>query len=245
MKKIISIIFVSLIFANIANATQFLPISIENQIKEADFAVEATLDSLKVYKNINGLVVSQYNFLVNEGFGTNDKEIRLEIPGGTLDGVTTLIESGPVFNVKEKTFLLLKKIESKIYLSNFTMGEYKIINIDGKTFYRSLVFAHDAALGMVTKEKMRKLLLEKWESASSSSSSNLLMAKVGKAPPPQQKQSPKDKKANGKDTKAMPHAKDEPEDEFDGMFKVLILGVGGVVVFLWLIGILISRKKNK
>jgi len=148
------------------HATQFVPLSIEKQIEEADFAVEATLDSKRVHKNASGQIMTEYTFVVNEGFGFNEPEFHLEIPGGTIDGVTSMIEGGPRFEEKSKVFLLLKNVESKIYLSNFTLGEYHIVEIDGKSYYRSEVFSHDPRIGIISKEKMQSLMKEKWQHTS-------------------------------------------------------------------------------
>ena len=161
MKYFLFILFFLIIYIVPLNATQFVPLSIEAQVKDADLAVEATLEKQKFYKNLNGSITGEYTFVVHEGFGFSGNEIKLDLPGGTLDGVTTLIEGAPVFKEKINYFLLLKKIESKMYLSNYTMGEYQVVTIDNKEFYRSLAFSHDPQIGMIAKEKMKILLASK------------------------------------------------------------------------------------
>jgi hypothetical protein len=160
MKKYsILIFFLSFFTANLF-ATQFVPSSIESQVNEADFGVEATLKEEQVYKNPQGFIMTRFKFSIDESFGFNDKELILELVGGTFEGVTTFIDGAPSFEINKQFFLMLKKIESKIYLSNFTLGAYQVIQVDGQTFYRSEVFSHDAKIGMIKKEKMKLL----WDS---------------------------------------------------------------------------------
>jgi hypothetical protein len=155
------------IFLCTANATQFIPLSIEKQVDEADFAVEATLQAHTVYRNSASAIMTDYSFIINESFGLTEKELHLDLPGGTLDGVTSMVDGAPNFEEGKKVFLLLKKVESKIYLSNFTLGEYKIVEIDGKTFYQSTVFSNDPKNGIISKEKMKSLMQEKWHYSAS------------------------------------------------------------------------------
>ena len=113
MQKPLIVVLISVLLSVVlttAKATQFVPLTIEKQVEEADFAVEASLQSVKVFKNSSGFITSHYTFVVNEGFGFSDSKFYLDLPGGTLDGVTTAIDGAPHFAEGEKTFLLLKKI---------------------------------------------------------------------------------------------------------------------------------------
>jgi hypothetical protein len=132
-------------------------------VEEADFAAEAALASSRVFKNDTGGIVTDYKFFVNQGFGFDEKEFTLEIPGGTLDGVTTAVEGAPYFKQKINIFLLLKKVESKIYLSNFTMGVYGIIEKNGITYYQSEIFSQVPNIGEIRKDEMIKLMQSKWK----------------------------------------------------------------------------------
>lgn len=155
------VIFLIIVMTSSGHATVFSNISIKAQVDEADFAAEVTLLDKKVYLDGNGLIVSSYNFSVNEGYGLSDKIINLEIPGGTLNGVTSEIDSAPQFKKNEKIFLLLKKVESKLYLSNFSLGEYKIIKKNNKEYYQSVIYLNDPNSGIIEKEKMISLVMQK------------------------------------------------------------------------------------
>lgn len=163
-------ILVSL-FANTAFATMFFPLSFEKQVEEATSAAEVKLAASKVYKNSAGGIMTEYRFEVLESYNLSEEELdqnqlKISMPGGTLDGITSMIDGAPEFKEGEKTFLLLKKIESKIYLSNFTLGKYKIQTHEGKDYYVSEVFPMDQNIGRISKEKMIELIKEKWKLSS-------------------------------------------------------------------------------
>lgn len=149
-------------------ATTFRPMPLEKLVEESNMAAEVELKSKKSFMNNMGLIFTEYTFSLNESYNlpTSDLDgefLKVTMTGGTVDGVTSFIDGAPEFSIGEKSFLLLKKIESKIYLSNFTMGKYKIEVKDGQVFYVSSVFPEDAELGRVKKEKMIELVKLKFK----------------------------------------------------------------------------------
>lgn len=146
----------------------FVPLSFEKQVEEASLGVEVQLNDLKVYKNASGMIMTEYSFDVLESYNLREddlenQKLKLSMPGGTYEGITSMIDSAPQFIKGERSFLLLKKIDSKIYLSNFTLGKYKIEEHEGKTFYVSEIFPLDSKIGKITKEKMIELMKNKWK----------------------------------------------------------------------------------
>lgn len=161
-------LFLFLMTANTAFATLFFPLPFDKQIEEATSAAEVKLASTHVFKNSAGAIMTEYVFDILESYNLSpddleNQRLKLAMPGGTYEGVTSMIDGAPVFKEGEKTFLLLKKIESKIYLSNFTLGKYKIQNFEGKDYYVSEVFPFDQNIGRISKEKMIELIKEKWK----------------------------------------------------------------------------------
>lgn len=231
MKQSILSIILLAIFTVVANATQFVQLPIEKQIDEADFAVEATLRSSKVYKNLSGAITTDFFFVVNESFGFPDGELHLEIPIGTFEGVTTMIEGAPSFLENEKVFLLLKKVEGKIYLSNFTMGEYRIVNIYGQAFYRSEVFSLDPRIGMISKDKMKMLMQEKWH-YTSNAPVDFKKIVIQKAPLHSPKLPPQIKRLPAQEAK-----------QEDNIFYISLIGGLILSVFL-IIGFLLRKNKR-
>jgi hypothetical protein len=151
-----------------AMATTFRTMPLEKLIEESSSGAEVELKSKKTFMNKTGLIMTEFTFGILDSYAleTSDLDgefLKLTMAGGTLDGVTSYIEGAPEFQVGEKSFLLLKKIESKIYLSNFTMGKYKIENVEGQSYYVSSVFPADQELGRVKKEKMVELMKSKFK----------------------------------------------------------------------------------
>lgn len=151
-----------------AFATTFKAMPLEKLIEESSSAAEVELKSKKSFMTKAGLIMTEFTFSVLESHNLDNSDLdgeflKLTMTGGTYDGVTSYIDGAPEFEVGEKSFLLLKKIESKIYLSNFTMGKYKIQHHDGQTYYVSSVFPFDAELGRVKKEKMVELVKSKFK----------------------------------------------------------------------------------
>lgn len=225
MKNFLVALFILSLFSVVARATQFIPLSIDKQVDEADFAVEATLQAQKVYKNSNGLIMSDYTFRVNESFGFNESEFHLDMLGGTYEGVTTMIDGAPHFSPGEAVFLLLKKVESKIYLSNFTLGQYKIIEREGKTFYRSEVFSHDPRIGIISKEKMKLLMNEKWNYTSNIPAKQSPLEKIVKQLPAEK---------ISKQQKRIP-AQIIPQESNSFDWKYFIAGVFALMLGFWLL----------
>lgn len=180
-----------LLIHNVAFATMFVPQPFDKQVEEATSAAETKLTSTKVFKNENGMIMTEYSFDVLESYNLSsddleNQKLKLTMPGGTYDGITSMIDGAPQFSIDEKSFLLLKKIESKIYLSNFTLGKFKIQELEGKTYYVSEVFPMDPNVGRISKEKMIDLMKSKWKISFAPKKESQINAKgvVARVPPP-------------------------------------------------------------
>lgn len=158
LKKSLLTLFLLLGSLN-ALATTFQVMPLEKMVEEASSAAEVELKSKKSFMNKMGLIFTEYTFAVGESYNVDSgdldgEHLKITMTGGSVNGVTSFIDGAPDFSVGEKSFLLLKKIESKMYISNFTMGKYKIENRDGQVYYVSSVFPYDADIGQVKKERM-------------------------------------------------------------------------------------------
>ncbi len=167
-KNFIAIVFTMFFAVFEVYATTFQPMPLERLIEESNGAAEVELKSKKSFMNKIGMIMTEFTFSVTESYNVDTSDLdgeylKITMTGGTVNGVTSFIDGAPDFAVGEKSFLLLKKIESKIYLSNFTMGKYKIKEQDGKVIYVSTVFPGDAELGQVQKEKMIDLVKTKFK----------------------------------------------------------------------------------
>ena len=156
------------IFKTQSFATMFNPLPIEKQVEEANSGAEVTLNQSKAFKNQNGQIMTEFKFDVLESFNLEkdsleNSQLVITMLGGTFQGVTATIDGAPNFSKDKRFFLLLKKIESKIYLSNFTLGKYNIQNIEGQDYYVSEVFPFNPNIGRISKNQMIDLMKTKWK----------------------------------------------------------------------------------
>lgn len=166
--KSVFIIFLLILISFKTMATSFQSMPLEQLIEESSSGAEVELKAKKTFMNKVGMIMTDFSFKVVEGYNISDADLNGELltitmSGGTLNGITSYIDGAPEFAIGEKSFLLLKKIESKLYLSNFTMGKYKIEESEGQTYYVSSVFPYDADLGRVKKERMIDLMKMKFK----------------------------------------------------------------------------------
>jgi hypothetical protein len=164
-KILVSLYFV--FFALTVNATTFRKLPLGMQVEESTAAAEVKLVSKRTYMNKIGLIFTEHMFQVVEGYNLEGDAIndvlKLELTGGTINGVTSFVDGAPEFSIGEKSFLLLKKIENKLYISNFTLGKYKVVEEGDRTFYVSSVYPTDPELGKVSKERMIELIKKNYK----------------------------------------------------------------------------------
>jgi hypothetical protein len=162
----------SLVFFSIsAMATTFQRMPLDKLIEDSHAAAEVSLKEKKSYMNKMGVIMTDYIFKLGESYNILDTDLegeflKVSLIGGNVDGVTSYIDGAPEFAVGEESFLLLKKIESKIYISNFTMGKYKIEEVSGQKYYISSVFPMDTDIGRVKKERMIEVIKTKFKQVS-------------------------------------------------------------------------------
>lgn len=170
--KVKSFIVIScLLFVGIAGATTFRRLPLEQLIEESSAAAEVKLLKQRTFANELGMILTEHSFQVMEKYNLDSGDLdgemlRLTMAGGTLNGLTSYVDGAPDFSVGERSFLLLKKIENRLYLSNFSLGKFKIVQEGEKTFYLSSVFPADTDMGKVAKERMIELLRTKFKMSS-------------------------------------------------------------------------------
>ncbi len=174
MKLRILFVFIGVILflAMNAMATTFQVMPLEQLVAESNAASEAELKEKKSFMTPMGLIQTTYKFIVHESYNLSDSDLDGELlsitmTGGTVGNLTSYIDGAPEFSVGEKSFLLLKKQDGKMYLSNFTMGKYKILDHDGQKYYVSTVFPADRDLGRVKKERMIEIIKDKFKLSTS------------------------------------------------------------------------------
>lgn len=165
------VVLLFMVFSISAFATTFQKMPLAKLIEDSHAAAEVSLKEKKSYMNKMGVIMTDYIFTLGESYNILDTDLegeylKVSLIGGSIDGVTSYIDGAPEFEVGEKAFLLLKKIESKIYISNFTMGKYKIEEVSGQKYYVSSVFPMDSDIGRVKKERMIEVIKTKLKQVS-------------------------------------------------------------------------------
>ena len=149
-------------------ATTFIPLTIDKQIESASGAADVELISKKSIKDISGHIYTDYEFHVLSmiNFTASDFDqgkLLIHLPGGTLDGLTTLVDGSPQFEIGKRCFILLKKVDSKIYLSNFTLGVYDYSFINGQNYLINEVFPNYPKVGKISRVEMIKKMNSIWK----------------------------------------------------------------------------------
>jgi hypothetical protein len=160
--------FLSVHLISVAKATFFQPMPLEQLVGESNAAAEVILKEKKSFMNKIGIIQTEFKFILSDSFNLSDSDLdgeflTITMTGGSYGGVTSFIDGAPTFEIGEKSFLLLKKLESKIYLSNFTLGKYKVISEGGESWYVSSVFPYDQEIGKIKKEKMLEVVKQKFK----------------------------------------------------------------------------------
>jgi hypothetical protein len=167
-------LLIGLCFFSISSvvATTFQVMPLEQLVSESNAAAEVELKEKKSFMTPMGMIQTTFKFIVHESYNLSDSDLESELlaitmTGGTVGNLTSFIDGAPDFSVGEKTFLLLKKQDTKIYISNFTMGKYKVLEYEGQKYYVSSVFPADRDIGRVKKERMVELIKEKFKLSTS------------------------------------------------------------------------------
>ncbi len=150
------------------HATTFQAMPLDKLVEESNGAAEVELKEKKSFMNKMGMILTEYTFNLGESYNVDNSDLdgdvlKITMTGGTVNGVTSFIDGAPDFAVGEKSFLLLKRIESKMYISNFTLGKYKILDEGGQLYYVSTVFPNDSDIGKVKKERMIDMIKLKYK----------------------------------------------------------------------------------
>lgn len=155
------------LFSGFLLATTFVPLTLDKQVESASMGAEVILESQHSFQNDFGHIVTEYSFRVVQGYNLNNellnnKKIIFQLPGGSYNGLATVVDGSPSFEIGKKIFILLKEVKNKIYLSNFTLGKFNIEKYKGEEFFINEVFPKTPNVGRIKKSSMIKLMQDKW-----------------------------------------------------------------------------------
>jgi len=163
MKKLLAIIGIK-IWMLTAMATIFVPIPLEEQLREASGAVHGIFVSSVSKKLANGEVVTENTFkLINKsgisaGEIINKQNFKVLSPGGVWQGLVYHVEGAPTFEKGEEVILLLQKGKFGLEVYGLGMGKYNLKTEDRETTIFSSIFPHHKNLGNIKVEEFNLLL---------------------------------------------------------------------------------------
>lgn len=146
------------------SSTTFKRVPLETQLKEADGVLIGNFLKSRSIRLEDGTIATQMVFKMDrevgfqsEQFGMN--EVIIHYPGGSLDGVTTVVQGVPSFNPGEKVAILSKSVDNRFWGLDLSYGSYKVIDYGSTTMLFNLAFPENPDFGQISlanfEEKVR------------------------------------------------------------------------------------------
>ncbi len=147
-------------------ATTYLPIDIEQQLKESSGVVHAKHLAKDYKKDSKGNVVTEYSFQVIKSAGIRSSEIlnkndfSIIVPGGKWQDIVYHVHGAPSFSIGEEVVLLVKRGGDGFRLTNLALGKYNIIRDLGGTYISSSVFPAHKKLSRIELAQFNQMVYE-------------------------------------------------------------------------------------
>ena len=155
--KIIAVISVACL---VSMATTFRPVSIKNQLKEADGIVIGEVTDIEVENHQKYNLVTNVEIAVHQWHGVEVENDNLSIlfPGGTKGDQTVNFQGSPEFSIGEKIAVVLKFDGHDYWVQNLALGKFSIKKVGKRFVLISSVFSHIPYVGQIELEKFKKLV---------------------------------------------------------------------------------------
>lgn len=146
-------------------AAQFVPVTMENQLLEADAVLHGIFQKSSSKKMPDNFIVTSHYFHLLEVAGINQNEIfnldnfEVYTPGGTYNGRSVNVSGVPSFKKGEEVILLLKKNMYGWTIQNFALGKYNIEWVQDKKVLKSAVFPRHPRLGSISLDYFKSLVI--------------------------------------------------------------------------------------
>lgn len=127
-------VFLGILLFTQAFATTFTPVSIRDQIKEAQGLVQGEVVALNSERDPSLGIVTRVFLRADRWMGAdvNDNHIELYYPGGELEGEGRSIHGAPKFSIGERVVVLTQFHEGKSWVQNLGLGKFSIKKV-GRT----------------------------------------------------------------------------------------------------------------
>ena len=163
---IISIHF--LFFIGSTYGSMFVPLPLDEQLKESDGVVWGTYLGHSYKRLPKGEVVTIGSFKVKKQAGLryqdllNRNKIDVIYPGGVWQGIEYDVLGSPSFNKKEEVLLFVKRTGLGFVIQNLSLGKYKVSKSRNDINFHSTVFTNHPKLGSFSLDHLNDLLLERF-----------------------------------------------------------------------------------
>jgi hypothetical protein len=142
-------------------ATVFQPLSVDEQIKEADGIIIGNFLKSKTIKLDDGSIATQMIFKMHKEFGMQSDlfgmdEIIIHYPGGKFKDEIVKVEGVPTFIPGEHVALMIKSREDRYWGLNLGMGAFKVVNYGNETMIVNSIFPSDRRVSQVKLEDFEK-----------------------------------------------------------------------------------------
>ncbi len=143
-----SLVFFILFIALPVQATTFMRVSVEDQLKASDSIFIGHFLEQKSILVEDGTIATQMTFKLSKEYGFNSQmfgmeEIFIHYPGGSWEGESVVVEGVPAFSPGERVAILGRNIDNRFWGLNLAMGSYKIVNYGKETLLINNVFPSD------------------------------------------------------------------------------------------------------
>lgn len=135
-------------------ATTFKPVTVDEELMEADGVIIGHFLRSKSVELENGRLATQMIFKMNKEWGMQSdlfgmEEVIVHYPGGKKGGRTTVVEGVPQFVMGEKIALLTKNVNNRYWGLNLGLGAFKIINYGNETLLINSLFPLDTKISQI------------------------------------------------------------------------------------------------
>ncbi len=118
-KSFLTLVFISIGYlAQLAEASQFKRLSLDEIVQEADLIVEGKVIDMKSHWSEKKTMIYTDVFVeiaATEKGHTAEKTIKLRLIGGQVDNIQMFIVGGPSFEMNENMLLCLQQVEPQDY----------------------------------------------------------------------------------------------------------------------------------
>jgi len=149
-------------------AMNFVPIELEDQLKESDAVIVGRFLGNRFKKLPNDEIITIGSFKIKTQTGLkysnllNRNKFDVYYPGGEWQGIEYKVQGSPEFRLGEDSLLFLKKTGYGFKVQNLALSKYEISYRRDEISFHSVVFPDHPRLGQFGMMELNSLLRERF-----------------------------------------------------------------------------------